>query len=88
MNSGIDRMILCTSIGGVLHSVEFYVSEVADYFDLLDLPVLLHDLRNELFVHLLQSADEQLADQNALVDFLARVCLIFYLLLPTQRHAP
>lgn len=53
MNSGIDRMILCTSIGGVLHSVEFYVGEVANYFDLLDLPVLLHDLRNELLVHLL-----------------------------------
>lgn len=44
MNSGINRMILCTSIGGILHTMEFYVGEVTDYFDFLYLSVLLHNL--------------------------------------------
>ena len=60
--SHIYCMVLSARIRGVFHSVEFYVGEVADDVDFLYLPVLLHYLLDELLVHLLQSADEQLPD--------------------------
>ena len=88
MYSHIDCMILSTGVGGILDSMKLDIGKITNYINLLDLSVLLHYLLDELLIHLLQTTDEQLADQYALVDFLRRVRLVLDLLLPAQRHSP
>lgn len=62
MDPSVYCMVFGAGIGCVLYAMEFHVGEVADDLDFLDLAVLLHDVLDETFVHLLEPADEELAD--------------------------
>ncbi len=58
VNSGVYGMVLRAGIGSILHPMEFYICEIANYLYFLYLSILLHYLLDEMLVHLLKPAYE------------------------------
>ena len=62
VDSHVDGVVLRAGIWGIFNLVEFYIGEVFNDLDFLDLPVLTHNVVDEGFVHLRKPRDEQLAN--------------------------
>lgn len=71
VDGGVDFVVLGTGVGCVLYFVELNIGKVFDYLYFLYIPILLHNAFNEGLVHLGQTADKQLPNEDVFVDFFA-----------------
>ena len=67
VQSNVNVVVVCAGIRGVLHLEKFDKGEAFTNFNILNLPVALHNRVNAALVHIWQPTNEQLPHEDGLV---------------------
>jgi len=75
VEGGVDVVVVCAGVGGVLYFEIFYKYKILYYLYLLNLSIFAKETSDGGFGSLVQPTNIQLSHQNTLVDLLWRLSL-------------